>query len=158
VLLFTAMTSLSTVLLFGLAPAFRAVRLKVGPVLRSQRGSIGTGEERGRFPLGKALIAGQVTLSLVLLVGAALLSSSLRKLERIDPGFDRDHLLVVDVDAVARGYSGDRQLALLRELNARFSAVPGVAAVSFSENGLFSGCWKAVISPNAMWRAALRSS
>jgi predicted permease len=139
VLLFTAALSLSSVLLFGLTPAYRARHMNAAPVLRSQRGIVGTGDHRGRIPLGKALIVGQVTLSLVLLAGASLLLRSVRNLERTDPGFDRDHLLVVDVDDASRGYSGARHLAFARELSARFAALPRVAAVSFSMNGLFAG-------------------
>ncbi|MGH7552455.1 MAG: FtsX-like permease family protein, partial [Longimicrobiales bacterium] len=121
-----------------LTPAYRARHMNAAPVLRSQRGIVG-GDNRGRIPLGKALIVGQVTLSLVLLAGASLLLRSVRNLERTDPGFDRDHLLLVDVDDASRGYSGARHMALVSELSARFAALPGVAAVSFSMNGLFAG-------------------
>jgi predicted permease len=52
---------------------------------------------------------------------------------------DRDHLLIVDVDATARGYVGQRLGTLAHDLRDRLAAVPGVVAVSFSENGIFSG-------------------
>ena len=78
-------------------------------------------------------------MSLVLLVGAALLVRSLRGLERTDPGFDRDHLLLADVDDVARGFTGERHLEFVRALNERLASLPGVSGVSFSQNGLFSG-------------------
>jgi predicted permease len=141
VLMFTAGVSFAAVLVFGLAPAYRAARVDVAPILRSQgRGAVGdANRNRYRVPLSKVLIAGQVALSLVLLVGAALLTKSLKSLERKDPGFDRDHLLLVDVDDVARGYTGERHLAFIRLLHERLLALPNVGGVSYSMNGLFSG-------------------
>jgi len=140
VLAFTAAVSLGAVIVFGLAPAYRAARVNVAPILRSQgRGALGDSRGGRGVPLTKALIAGQVALSLVLLVGAALLTKSLERLERRDPGFDRDHLLLVDVDDVARGYTGERHLAFLRTLQERLAALPDVVGVSYSMNGLFSG-------------------
>jgi len=142
VTLFTASTSIAAVMLFGLAPAYRATRVDVAPVLRAQgRGSLGggSGVPGRRRSLTKMLVVGQVALSLVLLVGAALLVRSLRNLERLSPGFDREHLLSVDVDDQAVAYSGARHLAFVRELRARIAALPGVTGVSFSMNGLFSG-------------------
>jgi predicted permease len=146
VLLFTAGISFAAVMIFGLAPAVRATRLDIAPVLRSQgRGSIGNANRR-RFPVDRALIAAQVGLSLVLLVAAALLVTTMRSLERVDPGFDRDHVLLADVDDVARGLTGDRHIGFVRALNERLAVLPGVTAVSFSENGLFSGSdWSELI-------------
>ena len=141
VTLFTASVSVAAVLLFGLAPAYRATRLDIAPVLRAQgRGSLGGGSGAGRRrSLTKTLVIGQVTLSLVLLVGAALLVRSLRSLDRLSPGFDRERLLVVNVDDQAVGYSGARHLAFVRGLRARIAALPGVTGVSYSMDGLFSG-------------------
>jgi predicted permease len=59
--------------------------------------------------------------------------------QTVDVGMDRDHLLIVDVDANARGYSGHRLGTFAHELRDRIAALPGVAAVTFSENGIFSG-------------------
>jgi predicted permease len=64
---------------------------------------------------------------------------SLRGIQTADPGLDRDHLLIVEVAAVGRGYAGERLYALARELNGRFTRLPGVVASSYSENGIFSG-------------------
>ena len=50
-----------------------------------------------------------------------------------------DHLLIVEIDKSSRGYKGERNFTLLRELSSRMSRVPGVQAVTFSENGIFSG-------------------
>jgi predicted permease len=142
VLSFTVALSLFAVVLFGLVPALRAARVDAAPVLRAQgRGSAWEGKDRqsARVPLGRALIIGQVALSLVLVVGALLLARTLRGIERVDPGLDRDHLLIVDVDDQSRGYTGERHLALVRALNEHFAHLPGMAAVSYSLMGLFTG-------------------
>jgi predicted permease len=75
----------------------------------------------------------------VLLIGAALLTRSLLSVQNVATGLDRDHLLIVDVDANARGYTGDRLVALTRDLSEQLQRLNGVTAVSFSENGIFSG-------------------
>jgi predicted permease len=144
VLAFTLVLSVVAVVVFGLAPALRASRADLASTMRSGARSLaggggGLGARGQRAPLGKMLIAGQVALSLVLLVGAALLVRSLQKIQTASVGLDRDHLLVVDVDIAARGYSGDRLSNLAVDLSARLGRLPGVAAVSWSENGLFSG-------------------
>src|SRR5207248_10778144 len=99
----------------------------------------GLGARGPRAALGKMLIAAQVALSVVLLVGAALLVRSLRSVEQIDTGLDRDHVIIADVDARSRGYKDARLQQLARDLMARVARVPGVAGVSVSENGVFSG-------------------
>lgn len=141
VLVFTVVTAAAAVLLFGLVPAVRASRVDLAGRMRERgRAAAGGLAARGaRIPMGAALIVAQVALSLVLLAGAALLVRNLRAMVDADTGLDRDHLLVVDVDGVGRGYTGDRLRALATELRRRVSQLPGVAAVSFSDNGLFNG-------------------
>jgi predicted permease len=68
-----------------------------------------------------------------------MLVRSLRAVQGTNTGIDRDHLLIVDVDAQTRGYQGARLSNLAHELRDRIQAMSGVAGVSFSENGLFSG-------------------
>lgn len=142
VLAFTVLASVLSVAVFGLAPALSASRVDLASAMRSHARSVttGGGARRGmRFSLGQLLIAGQVALSLVLLVGAALLVRSLREIQRVETGLDRDHLLIVDLDKTARSYNPERTAVLTRELTERIARIPGVAAVSFSENGIFSG-------------------
>jgi len=139
VLAFTATLAVAAIGVFGLWPAVRASRVDLAPALRA-RSSAGTlGGRGGRIPLGKMLIAGQVALSLVLLVGAGLLVRSLREVQNGDTGLDRDHLLIVDVDAVTRGDTGVLMRRAAADLSARLAAIPGAAAVTYSENGIFSG-------------------
>jgi predicted permease len=85
------------------------------------------------------LIAGQVSLSIVLLVGAAMLTRSLSNVQSTDVGLDRDHLLMLDVDITARGYLRQRLASLTHTMRDRLAAIPGVTAVAYSENGIFSG-------------------
>jgi predicted permease len=139
VLAFTGVLVLVTALLFGLAPALHATRVEVATSLRSQARGL-TGGARGRRPgAGRLLVGAQVALSLMLLVATSLLARSVHRLEASDTGLARRELLIASVDAARTGYQGDTLAALLRELLARARAVPGVAAASFSENGLFAG-------------------
>ena len=141
VLGFTTLLALVALGLFGLAPALRTSRVDLGSVMRAQSRSLasGLGAGPGKIASGQVLIAAQVALSLVLVLGAALLVRSLNRLQNTDTGLDREHLLVVDVAAQQRGYMGERRDLLLRQISDRLAALSGVSAVSYSENGIFSG-------------------
>jgi len=121
---FTATVSVLTGIFFGLAPAIRATRVEAGPALK---------ETRAISPpnrLGKALVMLQAALSLVLVLGAALLARSLRNLETLNPGFDRNNVLTLDLDAEGAGYKGARLDAYYRQLLLRIGQVPGVRSAS----------------------------
>jgi len=139
VLAFTGVISLVAVGIFGLVPALRASRVNLATSLRAQGRSVLSAFGRSRLASGRLLIAAQVAVSLVLLVGAGLLVRSLRSIEHADVGLDRDHLLMVGVDALDRGYRGERLRTLIRDLTDRVSRVRGVTGVTYSENGIFSG-------------------
>ena len=140
VLAFTGGVSILAVGIFGLVPALRASHVNLATTMRAQgRSVMSSGMGRARFSSGKLLIAGQVAVSLVLLVGAGLLVRSLQSVQNADVGLDRDHLVMVNVNALDRGYRGERLRTLIRELSDRFSRTSGVAAVTYSENGIFSG-------------------
>ncbi|HKT61489.1 MAG TPA: ABC transporter permease, partial [Gemmatimonadales bacterium] len=141
VLGFTLAVTGVTAVLFGLAPALRATRVELGTSLRSGgRGTTGglLGGP-GRIGAGKLLVVLQVALSLILLVGTGMLIRSTRALTNVDPGLARERLLIVTVDAAPTGLEGERLGQLARVLLERVRAIPGVAAASFSENGIFSG-------------------
>ncbi|MGH7627235.1 MAG: ADOP family duplicated permease, partial [Gemmatimonadaceae bacterium] len=140
ILAFTGVLSLVTALLFGVAPALRATRVELGAALRTQGRSVaGSAGRPGRIALGKLLVVAQVALSILLLVGTGMLVRSTRRLEHADVGLSRDRLLIASVDAERGGYTGARLAALMRDLTTRLARVPGIAAVSLSENGIFSG-------------------
>jgi predicted permease len=85
------------------------------------------------------LITGQMAFSLLLLIVAALFARSLQHLTRVDVGFDRDRLLMVQMDPRAGGYATAELPELYRRIAERIAAVPGVASVSLSANGVFGG-------------------
>jgi predicted permease len=142
VLGFTVAVTGVTAVLFGLLPAVRTTRVDPGTSLRAGgRGTTGSllGGGPGSLPLGKVLVVLQVALSLTLLVGTGMLVRSTRALVSVDPGLARDRLLIVTVDAAPTGLDSVRLAQLARTGLERLRALPGVAAASFSENGIFTG-------------------
>jgi predicted permease len=140
VVAFTLGLSITTTLLIGLVPALRATRSDVASALRTQGRDSGAETTRGgRVPLGKGLVIAQMALSMLLLVGTGMLVRSTERLKHADVGIARDQLILADVAAQRSGYTDARMNALIRDLMARAAAIPGIAAVSVSENGIFSG-------------------
>jgi predicted permease len=142
VLAFTLAVSVLAVALFGVVPALRASRVDLASAMRAQSPSLAgsaSGTRGERVPLAKILIAGQVALSVVLVIGAAMLVRSLRNVQAVDVGLDRDHLVIVGLDIGSRGLEGDALANLVHAVRDRIASVPGVSAVTFSANGIFSG-------------------
>jgi predicted permease len=134
---FTAGVSLLSGVIFGLAPALRSTQLSIITTLRESRISgQGSGSKWG---WGKALVAGQVALSFFALFCAGLLVRSVRNLQNVDTGYKHEHLLLVHLSPAAAGHDVQEIANLARQLMQRVSDVPGVRAMTFSENGLFSG-------------------
>ena len=137
VLLFTAGVCLATGIVFGLAPAWRSAGVNVAGTLKEAgRGLTGSA---GRMGLGKLLVIGQIALSVMLLIGAGWFVRTLSNLESVNLGYPRDRLLLVGVDLLSAGYSGERLPVVYNELRDRLAHIPGVRAVAYSQNGLFSG-------------------
>lgn len=124
VLAFTSGLALTTCLLFGLLPAFRATR--VSPMTAMRSGGRGSTAGRERSGLRRALVATQVALSLVLLAGSLLFVRSLRNLLTVDAGFQAEGVMTVSLDYGRAHYTADRRPALLREIGDRLAAIPGV--------------------------------
>ena len=134
---FTIAVSLLTGAIFGMVPALQILkgRLSVGskdPVQANPEPKLG-------FAWGKGLIAGQVALSLLVLFAALLLVRSLQNLMSQDFGYSRDHLLIARLDPASAGYDPARMKLLAEQLVSRIRSTPGVRAVTYSTNGLFSG-------------------
>ena len=127
-LLFTLAVSLLTGVVFGLAPAFRATKPDLVPVLKgeSQRG----GRAR-RFSLRNGLVVAQVAISLVVLVCAALFVQSFRHAKSIDPGFATRDAFLVSVNPGLFGYEKEQGRDFYRRLAERVRATPGVEAAGF---------------------------
>ena len=123
---FTALVATGACLLFGLLPAFRATRNP--PVAAMRAGGRGLTSGRERFALRRVLVAAQVALSLVLLVGALLFVGSLRKLLAVDAGFNSEGLVRVSADFRSAHYSKDRFRSVIRDLDERVRSVPGVVS------------------------------
>jgi predicted permease len=137
VLAFTAGISAAAVILFGLAPAWRGTR--VHPQAAMKVNARGVAEGHSRFTLGKALVSAQVAVSLVLVVGAALLLSTFRNLSMLDAGFDRDRVLIVRTDLRKAHYPKERLAGSFEEMRQRLASIPGVVSASFSNNTPISG-------------------
>ena len=130
VLIFALSISLFTALLFGIVPAWRAARLDLSSaVLQTMRSSIQTG---GRSRLGKALVVAQVAVSLVLAIGAGLLTRSLANLKDFYPGFNKENVLLLSLNPLVTGYREDQVVSLYQRLLDRFSSIPGVRSATFS--------------------------
>jgi predicted permease len=124
---FAAAVTIATAALFGLLPALGASRTDVQSRLKRS----GLGGDRRRSMWGRALVAAQVALLVLLLSSAGLFARTLQKLRDIDLGFRQDQVLVVSVSA-SPAYRGERVRALFEELTARFGALPAVRSVSMS--------------------------
>lgn len=130
VLAFTLGVTLITGLVFGLAPALRSSRADVVSALKTDVPAMRLG--RRRFSLQGALVVGQVSLSLLLLVGALLFLRTLRSAASIDPGFRTDHLLLLDI-APRPGEEGRTSLEQVAlSIRDRVAAIPGVRQVSWA--------------------------
>src|SRR6266849_623700 len=128
VLGFSAALAMLTCVLFGLAPAMRATHLSPAAVIRSGGRSMTAGRER--FSLRRVLVATQVALSLVLLVGALLFVRSLRNLLTTEAGFRAEGVLTVSLDFARAQYPKDRRMAVYRELHDQLAAIPGVLSAA----------------------------
>jgi hypothetical protein len=141
ILAFTAGVSMASGLVFGLVPALPATRRQLQETLKNfSRGAIAA---RGRG--AKALVAVQIGISLMLLVGCGLFVRTFVSLESERVGYDRTNLILAHMDPVAAGYKGDDLARRVVDLSHRLAALPGVKSVTFSENGLFSGVESATL-------------
>jgi macrolide transport system ATP-binding/permease protein len=128
VLGFAFLISLITGLLFGTAPAWLSSHAQPAEALR---GSNRSTKDRSSLPQ-KALVIFQAALSLVLLVGAVLMTKSLTNLEHQNLGIATSDRYVLHLDPSGAGYTADRVPALYREIESRFAALPGVMNVGLA--------------------------
>ncbi|HEV7551091.1 MAG TPA: ABC transporter permease [Candidatus Angelobacter sp.] len=131
VLLFMLAISVLTGMLFGIFPALQLSRTNVNQTLRDEgRGS--TGGHR-RVQLRGLLVVGQVALSLMLLIGAGLLVRSFSRLLKVEPGFDAQNVLTMNVSLPTVKYAdAQKQIAFFDDLSRRVSALPGVRSAAVS--------------------------
>jgi putative ABC transport system permease protein len=137
VLAFTLLASALTAILFGLLPGLQASRRDVGTVLRGgDRGSSGPMRRRAwRF-----LVASEVALALVLLVGSGLLLSSFGRILAVEAGFDPTGVVSVSLELPETRYDGDpKMIAYYDQALTRFAAIPGVLEVGVAGSVPLSG-------------------
>ena len=135
VLAFTLGLSFLTGLVFGILPALRSTDLDLTPTLKDTGRS---SSALGRSWLSKSLVVVQVSMSVLLLIGAGLLIRTLRNLEHVEVGFNANNLLLFDVDPSLIGYKDEKLAAIYEQASRRIEAVPGVQSVTFSRNALLS--------------------
>ena len=124
---FALALSLGSVLLFGLAPAWRASSLDLSQALKS--GGAPGGMVRSRDRLRDALVIGEMALAVMLLIGAGLLIRTVAELRQIDPSFDPSGKLTMDVWLPWKTYREDaRKVAFFREALERIEALPQVTS------------------------------
>jgi predicted permease len=149
VLAFTFGLSLLTGLIFGILPSLRATRLDLTPTLKD------TGNNSSaiaRSWLSKSLVVVQVSVSVLLLIGAGLLIRTLHNLQHVDTGFNANDVLLFDVDPSLLGYKDDRLTKLYERMFGRLEAVPGVQSATFSRVALlsFGASTSSVYTPNVL--------
>jgi predicted permease len=130
VLGFTALVGIVTGLLFGVAPALRATGLTPAAALRD--GSRGIVAGNSRFNLGNGLVAIQVALSFVLVLGATLFVRTLMDLTSQEMGFTQDRVLIAAVDLRRTGLSDKERPMMFERLRQAIAAAPGVTAAAVS--------------------------
>lgn len=125
ILAFTALTAAVTGVLFGLAPAWQSGRAATrGALTESARGNTD-----GKARMRQGLIVAEVSLTLVLLVGAGLLVRSFQKLQSVNPGFSSEHVLCFWVSLPQTKYSTpDQQDGFFQSLVGKLKSLPGVQA------------------------------
>jgi predicted permease len=129
VMAFTLVLSLATGVIFGLAPALQASRPDLVPALKDDEAGAAGGR---RFNLRNLLVAAQVALSLVLLIGAGLFLRSLNNAQAIDPGFDADKILNAQLNINLLRYTKVQGQEFYRQVVERVEALPGVESATLA--------------------------
>jgi predicted permease len=124
---FTAAVTIATGLLFGLAPAWMAARTEVSSSLKE---TAQTTTRRRKGVGGKSIVAFQIALSTLLVVGAGLFLRTLFALRSVDAGFRTDHLILFSINPPATRYAAGKSVAVHSSLEEDFAAIPGVQAVT----------------------------
>jgi predicted permease len=134
---FTFGLSLLTGVLFGLVPAWQTTSPKLAVTLKDHAGNVSAGG--GHVRLRKALVVSQVTLSLLMLIAAALFARSLHNLKNVDLGFRRERLLSFAVDPSLAGYKAEHIRRFAGEVQARVAAAPRVQSAAVGVVSVLTG-------------------
>ena len=118
-----------TALVAGIVPAWQVSRMELSARLNEGRGSAG----RGRHRLRSTLVASEVALALVALVGAGLFARGFSQTLHIDPGFNPDNVLLSQFYLSTSGYNLQQRKEFCRRLADRMLAAPGVSSAAYSD-------------------------
>ncbi len=131
VMVVSIIAALVSVIFFGLAPALQSLRTELIPALKSGETSVA-----GKLKLGgrNVLVAGQVALSIVLLVASGMLLDGVRKMLLSGPGFRTDHLMLMGFDTALVHYKLEQTQTFYRDLAQRAGNLPGVTAVALTSS------------------------
>ena len=124
---FTVAVTLITGVIFGLAPAWLAARSEVSSSLKETAKST---SRRRKGLTGKSIVAFQIALSTLLVVGAGLFLRTLLELNSVDVGFNADNLVLFEISPPASRYPGPKDVQLHQQLEKLIAALPGVEHVA----------------------------
>jgi predicted permease len=149
VLAAAAALSLTTGLLFGLAPALRATRVDVMPVLKGDQSIDRRPRLRWlRFTSSHVLVVSQIAICVLLLVGAGLFVRTLSNLQSVELGFHQDHVLLFRLNARQAGHRDPEILSFYLDLQQQFQAIPLVRGATLSNSPLVGeGTWGSPVVP-----------
>ncbi|MDH3734896.1 MAG: ABC transporter permease [Gemmatimonadota bacterium] len=145
VLLFAALLTVGTGVLFGLLPSLQAARRDLQHRLKDGGRA---GAERGGTRISQAVVVSEVALAMVAIVAAGLLVNSFLRLQGVDPGFSKADVLVVPLSLPEGKYFGDEDpsargaIAFYEEAERRIEAIPGVTTVSSAYMHPMDGGWE----------------
>ena len=131
VLAFTLGVSVITGILFGVAPVWRAIKVDLNTSLKAggRSGQSDGGLHLNRHSLRGLLVVSELTISLMLLIGAGLLIRSFVRLQNVPPGFTTDRVLTMEVAATGPKYRDKKpEVSFYKEVESRVAHLPGVVA------------------------------
>jgi predicted permease len=148
VLIFACVVSLATGLVFGLAPALQASKLNLNESLKE--GARGSSEGFRRNRVRSLLVISELALALVLLIGAGLLIKSFIRVRSVDPGFNPEGILTVELSLPYKKYRlPQARVAFFDELMARLESLPGAQSAGLTLNLPLNGggisAWHGVV-------------
>jgi predicted permease len=133
VLGFALLASTAAVFLCGLAPAFLTIREAMASVTTNVRVGVSGSRIFGMLAR-RILIAGQIALSTILLIGGGLFLKAFVKAQQVDLGFNPSHMLLVSIDPSLRGYSAEKAVLFNQQLLRRTANLPGVKSASLASS------------------------
>jgi putative ABC transport system permease protein len=141
VLVFSLAISLLTGMIFGLVPALQASKLELTEALKE--GSRGLAGSLQRNRLRSLLVVSELALALVLLVGAGLMIKSFLRLQRVDPGFNAENVLMARISLPISKYpEPNQQTAFYQQVIERVRSLPGVRVAGAASSPPLEGTWQ----------------